>query len=203
VKLSHISSALITIVALSAGNIPAQAQVFGQQGSLFSQNNTPDPNGGVRDLGNQASWIDTQILKNNPKELCDFEDKPVGTITASSQIDLTQTGSSGNSFNRDSSNNDGGGGDVNVLGIVKGGGQGHASNVTNNNGSSSRDFNHNNKRNTSTSRVQVGKKIACGSFVQSAAARDMNLQDNITKRYAIKMNRTAEQVNAILNPPRR
>jgi hypothetical protein len=204
VKLSKISS-VITIVAISAVSIPAHAQVFNQQqGGLFAQNNVADPNGGVRDLGTQASWIDTQILKNNPQAFCDYEDKSLGHNTASSQIDLTQSGSNYNDFNKDSSNRDGGGGGGSYgFGLISAKGNGYASNVTNNNGSSGRDFTNHNERTTSNSTVRVGKKVACGSFVQSAAARDMNLQDNLTKRYAIKMNRTAEQVNAILTPPRR
>jgi hypothetical protein len=44
--------------------------------------------------------------------------------------------------------------------------------------------------------VEVGHN--CDAFVQSAAARDMNYQDNLTERYRIKVERRGQQVDRLL-----
>jgi hypothetical protein len=44
--------------------------------------------------------------------------------------------------------------------------------------------------------VAQGKN--CDTFVNFAAARDMNYQDNLTKRYEIKTGRRGQQVNQLL-----
>lgn len=150
-------------------------------------------NGDVQGLGDHDSWVSQDLLTEDPRALCSDVGLGNNTIATSSH---SNNSSSSSSRNRSSSaSSGGGGGGVSFLGIgVSGSGQRSG---RNSNSNSQTNNNRESRANTfESSTVEVGQN--CDAFVEAAAARDMNYEDNLTERYRIRSGRRGEQVDNLL-----
>lgn len=150
-------------------------------------------NGEVQGLGDHDSWVSQDLLAEDPRALCSDVGLGSNTVATASQTTASNSEKTRNSSSRSSAG--GGGGGVSFLGI---GVNGSGSSQSRQSDSSSRDTNsrETNANSHETSTVVVGQN--CDAFVQSAAARDMNYEDNLTERYRIRSGRRGEQVDNLL-----
>ena len=221
-KWLKLSASLLVTSTLLPFSLPAQAGPFSPSNGAFSKSSTTTPvnnlatpptrpsstnnaaGSEVAPLGTHNSWLQPQIFTKNPKALCDTEDVGLGNDTTASNDKSTFNSSGSNAFNRDSSNNDSGGGGGSVLfGLVSANGSGRAQSSNNDNASSRNQLGTTQDRTRTSSKVRVGQKVSCGSTLEWSAKRDMNYEDNLTKRYEIKMGRNAQQVDGLLAYPKR
>ncbi len=152
----------------------------------------PVSNSEVQGLGGHQSWVNPNTLAKDPRALC--SDVGLGNNIRNSSTKIALASSTSNRSSSSSSHNDGGGG-VSLLGIGVSGSR--SSQGSKNQSQSHEDRNNGTEENSSSySTVAQGKN--CYAFVNSAAARDMNYQDNLTKRYEIKTRRRGQQVNQLL-----
>ncbi|MBD2437624.1 hypothetical protein [Nostoc sp. FACHB-110] len=215
-KFRNITSSLLTATALLTTTLPAFAGPFDVKqptgifkptdvipaavGNATPSNPTPSTssnpvgNSEIQGLGDHQSWVDPKTLANDPRALCSDVGLGNNTRTSSTKIALATSTSSRSSSS--SSHNDGGGGGVSFLGIgVSGSGASQGSK----NNSESRDSRTNRSEEASSSSSTVVQGKNCDAFVNAAAARDMNYQDNLTRRYEIKTGRRGQQVNQLLD----
>lgn len=206
-KFRNLTNSLLTVTALLATTLPAFAGPFDLKPGIFTPvtpgaavgNGTPstpsNPNGNteVQGLGDHQSWVDPKTLANDPRALC--SDVGLGSNTRNSANKLALATSTSTRSSSANSHNDGGGGGVSFLGIgVSGSGASQGS--KNNSESSDRRNNRTEENSSASSTVVQGRN--CDAFVNSAAARDMNYEDNLTRRYEIKTGRQGQQVNQLL-----
>ncbi|HIK06009.1 MAG TPA: hypothetical protein IGS40_15050 [Trichormus sp. M33_DOE_039] len=211
-KLRDLTGSLLTATALLTSTLPAFAGPFDiQPAGVFkpgnvvpsavgnAKPNTPAPtsnpvgNTEIQGLGDHQSWVDQKTLANDPRALC--SDVGLGNNTRSSHSKVALATSTNTRSSSASSHNDGGGGGVSIFGIgVSGSGASRGS--QNQNQSKDTSSNSTEEHNSSSSTVVQGKN--CDAFVGAAAARDMNYQDNLTRRYEIKVGRRGQQVNQLL-----
>ncbi|MEM6450656.1 MAG: hypothetical protein AAF703_10120 [Cyanobacteria bacterium P01_D01_bin.105] len=152
-------------------------------------------NSEVQGLGDHDSWVSQEVLADDPRALC--SDVGLGNNTyassnraSSSSSNRTRTSSS-NASSREGS------GGVSVLwGLGSGGGGGAGSSRARNSSDQSNRERQSNASSVETSTVVVGQN--CDAFVEAAAARDMNYEDNLTERYSIRVNRRGQQVDGLL-----
>jgi hypothetical protein len=215
-KFRHFTGSLLTATALITTSIPAFAGPFDlKPNGIFSpaaatrgatigngtannssSNTPPNPVGTseIQGLGDHQSWVDQKTLANDPRALCSDVGLGNNTRNSSNKIALANSSSSRSSSSR--SHNDGGGGGVSFLGIgVSGSGASQGS--QNNNEARDQNSNRTEENSSSSSTVVQGKN--CDAFVGAAAARDMNYEDNLTRRYEIKTGRRGQQVNQLLD----
>ncbi|AFY45429.1 hypothetical protein [Nostoc sp. PCC 7107] len=213
-KFFHITSSLLTATALLTSTFPAFAGPFdvrpsgifrpadaipGAVGNVKVNNATPSSNpvgnSEIQGLGDHQSWVDPKTLANDPRALCSDVGLGNNTRNSSSKIALATSTSTRSSASRSHNDGGGGGGGVSIFGIgVSGSGASQGSQ----NNSESRDNNNNRTEENSNSSATVVQGRNCDAFVNSAAARDMNYQDNLTRRYEIKTGRRGQQVNQLL-----
>ncbi|AFZ03235.1 hypothetical protein [Calothrix sp. PCC 6303] len=202
-----LTTSLLAATTLLASALPANAGPFdGVSGGVFkpgavspagnvTPSNSPAPvgNSEVQGLGDHQSWVDPKVLAKDPRALC--TDVGLGNNTRSSASKIALANSTSTRSNSSKSHNDGGGGGASFLGI---GISGSGSSQGSQNSSNSKDTrnNTNEERSSNSSTVVQGRN--CDAFVNSAAARDMNYQDNLTRRYEIKTGRRGQQVNQLL-----
>ncbi|MBD2595087.1 hypothetical protein BCD64_28980 [Nostoc sp. MBR 210] len=213
-KFRHLTSSLLTATALLTTTFPAFAGPFdvrpsgifrpanvvpGAVGNVNVNKSTPSTpsnpvgNSEIQGLGDHQSWVDHNTLANDPRALCSDVGLGNNTRTSSSKIALANSTSTRSSSSR--SHNDGGGGGVSIFGIgVSGSGASQGSQ----NNSESRDSRTNRTEENSSSSATVVQGKNCDAFVDAAAARDINYQDNLTRRYEIKTGRRGQQVNQLL-----
>jgi len=158
----------------------------------------PVGNGEIQGLGNHDSWIDTGVLANDPRAMC--SDAAMGNNTRSNNTQLALSDSRSDRASESRTHNDAGGGGGSFLGIVSVSGSGGSQGSQNTSSSSDRRNSRNEAHSESSSTAVVGRN--CDAFVQSAAARDMNYEDNVTERYRIRSGRRGEQVDGLLAPQR-
>jgi hypothetical protein len=214
-KFRHLTSSLLTATALLTSTLPAFAGPFDvQSSSIFKPvtvspgasvgNVTPrtpipgSPNNGVgntevQGLGDHQSWVDPRTLAKDPRALC--SDVGLGSNTRSSSGKLALANSNSTRISSSSSHNNGGGGGFSFLGI---GVSGNGASQGSKNNSDARDQNSNRTEENTSSSSTVVQGRNCDAFVNSAAARDMNYEDNLTRRYEIKTGRRGQQVNQLL-----
>ncbi|MBU7582930.1 MAG: hypothetical protein KAF91_08470 [Nostoc sp. TH1S01] len=211
-KFCHITSSLLTATALLTTTFPAFAGPFDVRpsgifrpadvipGAVGNANNStpsapsnPVGNSEIQGLGDHQSWVDPKTLGNDPRALCSDVGLGNNTRTSSSKIALATSTSTRSSSSR--SHNDGGGGGVSIFGI---GVSGNGASQGSQNNSESRDSRTNRSEENSSSSATVVQGKNCDAFVNAAAARDMNYQDNLTRRYEIKTGRRGQQVNQLL-----
>jgi hypothetical protein len=199
-----LTTSLLAATTLLASALPANAGPFdGVSGGVFKPgavtpggsagNATPVGNSEVQGLGDHQSWVDPKVLAKDARALC--SDVGLGNNTRSSASKVALATSSSTRSSSSKTHNDGGGGGASFLGIgVSGSGSSQGS--QNNSNSKDTRNNSNEERSSNSSTVVQGRN--CDAFVNSAAARDMNYQDNLTRRYEIKTGRRGQQVNQIL-----
>ncbi|MCF2149700.1 hypothetical protein IQ276_025360 [Desmonostoc muscorum LEGE 12446] len=214
-KFRHLTSSLLTATALLTSTLPAFAGPFDVQsssifkpvtvspgasvGNVIPRIPTPgSPNNGVgntevQGLGDHQSWVDPRTLAKDPRALC--SDVGLGSNTRSSSGKLALANSNSTRISSSSSHNNGGGGGFSFLGI---GVSGNGASQGSKNNSDARDQNNNRTEENSSSSSTVVQGRNCDAFVNSAAARDMNYEDNLTRRYEIKTGRRGQQVNQLL-----
>lgn len=151
----------------------------------------------ISGLGNHDSWIDQNTLSQDPRAMC--SDVGLGSNTTASSGSNSSSRTNVSSSSRSDSNHDSGGGGFSFLGIGANG-SGSAQNSNQQNQSSDDRRNDSTTHASNSSTVQVGRN--CDAFVQSAAARDMNYEDNLTERYGIRVGRRGNQVDGLLETPR-
>ncbi|MCM0594135.1 MAG: hypothetical protein HEQ35_04615 [Gloeotrichia echinulata IR180] len=215
-KFRHLTGSLLTATALITTTLPAFAGPFDAQpagifrpgvlapaaGAGNATATTPKPgepsntngNSEIQGLGDHKSWVDSNTLAKDPRALC--SDVGLGNNTSNNSSKLVIASSNSDRSSSSRSHNDGGGGGVSFLGIgVSGSGASQGS--QNNSQSSSSTSNRNQENSNSSSTVVQGKN--CDAFVNAAAARDANFEDNLTRRYEIKTGRRGQQVNQLLD----
>lgn len=220
-KFSQIAGSLLAATTLLVSSLPAQAGPFDNQaGGVFKPvtskvkpaavGNVIPKKSGVNSVqqsignseikglgGDHESWVDTKVLSKDPRALC--SDVGLGNDTRTSSIKIAQSTSQTSRSSSATASKGGGGGGVGVnifgIGVGANGSGGKQSSQRTRNSDSSRS-NRRQQVNTSSSTVVKGRN--CDAFVESAAARDMNYQDNVTRRYEIKTNRRGQQVNQLL-----
>jgi hypothetical protein len=204
-KLRALTGSFLAAAALLSTSIPAQAGPFASvSGGVFKPGNTqpagnaqpstPVGNGEIQGLGDHQSWVDQKTLANDPRALC--SDVGLGNNTRANSSDIASASSTSSRSNSSKSHNDGGGGGGSFLGIVSVSGNGSSQGSQQQSQSSDKKTNNSEKTNSNSSTVVKGKN--CDAFVNSAAARDMNYQDNLTRRYEIKTGRRGQQVNQLI-----
>ncbi|QSJ19407.1 hypothetical protein JYQ62_12195 [Nostoc sp. UHCC 0702] len=213
-KFRHLTGSLLTATALLTSTLPAFAGPFDAKpvgifnhvplnpgasvgnGTSSTPASTPSNSVGnseIQGLGDHQGWVDPKTLANNPRALC--SDVGLGNNTSNSSSKFALATSSSNRSSSSRSHKDGGGGGVSFLGIgVSGSGSSQGS--QNNSDSKDQSSNRTEEKTNSSSTVVQGKN--CDAFVNAAAARDMNYQDNLTRRYEIKTGRRGQQVNQLL-----
>jgi len=203
----HITASLLAATTLLVSTLPAQAGPFdnkasgvfkpsGAVGNVIQKKNSTQPSNGnaeVRGLGDHKSWVDTKILADDPRALC--SDTGLGNNTRTSSVKIAQSTSQTNRSSSARASKAGGGGGVKVLGFGANASGGKQSSQRGSQSSSSRSTR---TQQSSSGSSTVVKGRNCDAFVESAAARDMNYQDNVTRRYEIKTNRRGQQVNQML-----
>lgn len=211
-KFRHFTGSLLTATALLTTTLPAFAGPFEiKPAGVFAPatitpgtsigNGTPststpsNPIGTseVQGLGDHQSWVDPKTLAKDPRALC--SDVGLGNNTRNSSSKLALATSTSTRSSSAGSHNNGGGGGVSFLGI---GVSGSGSSQGSTNKSDSRDQRNNRTEENSSSSSTVAQGKNCDAFVNSAAARDMNFEDNLTRRYEIKSGRRGQQVNQLL-----
>ncbi len=213
-KLRNLTGSLLTATTLLTSTLPAFAGPFDAikpAPGIFQPsapikpgagvgNVTPDtpsnPNGNteIQGLGDHKSWVDSNTLAKDPRALC--SDVGLGSNTLNSSSKLALANSSDVRSNSGKTSNAGGGGGVSFLGIGVSG-SGSSSGSQNNSDSKVNNSNRSEEKTNASSTVVQGKN--CDAFVNSAAARDMNFEDNLTRRYEIKTGRRGQQVNQLLD----
>ncbi|MBD2448759.1 hypothetical protein H6G76_16685 [Nostoc sp. FACHB-152] len=212
-KFRNITSSLLTATALLTSTLPAFAGPFdvkpagifkpvdivpgGVVGNATPKNPTSGNSVGnseIQGLGDHQSWVDPNTLAKDPRALCSDVGLGNNTRNSSTKLALATSDSTRSSSSR--SHNDGGGGGVSFLGI---GVSGNGSSQGSQNNSQSRDLRNNRTEENSSSSSTVVQGKNCDAFVNAAAARDMNYQDNLSRRYEIKTRRQGEQVNQLLD----
>lgn len=150
-------------------------------------------NSEVQGLGDHDSWVSQDLLAEDPRALC--SDVGLGSNTVASATRITASSAEKTRSSSDRASAGGGGGGVSFLGI---GVSGSGSSQNRQRNSSARDTRsrESNANSYETSTVVVGQN--CDAFVESAAARDMNYEDNLTERYRIRSGRRGEQVDNLL-----
>jgi hypothetical protein len=204
-----LTTSLLAATTLLASTLPANAGPFdgvssgvfkpatsgGSVGNVVPDNSpTPVGNGEVQGLGDHQSWVDPKVLAKDARTLC--SDVGLGNNTHSSASKIALATSTSTRSSSAKTHNNGGGGGVSVLGIVGVNGSGSSKGSENNSNSKDTRNNSNEERSSNSSTVVQGRN--CDAFVNSAAARDMNYQDNLTRRYEIKTGRRGQQVNQLL-----
>jgi len=156
----------------------------------------PEKTGGseVAELGSHESWVDTDLLSKDPRALC--SDVGLGENKTSNSTKVAVATSTRDYSRVQESKNASGGGGGSVLGIVSIKGSGGSQNSKDATQSQQTTYSLSQDHHSSTATVVVGKN--CDAFVNAAAARDMNYEDNLTQRYGIKMNRRGQQVDNLL-----
>ncbi|MEH2266922.1 MAG: hypothetical protein V7K68_00575 [Nostoc sp.] len=214
-KFRHFASSLLTATVFLGSTLPAFAGPFDVKSTgIFkpvtitpgaavgnTTPNTPVPaspsnavgNTEIQGLGDHQSWVDPKTLANDPRALC--SDVGLGNNTRNSSSKIALANSTNTRSSSAESHNDGGGGGFSFLGI---GASGSGSTQGSKNNSNSRDQNSNRTDENSSSSSTVVQGRNCDAFVNSAAARDMNYEDNLTQRYEIKSGRRGQQVNQLL-----
>ncbi|NJM96005.1 MAG: hypothetical protein HC800_01220 [Phormidesmis sp. RL_2_1] len=213
-----LSASLLATTGLLFTSVPAFAGPFDTvlPGSIFTNPGTvitPGPTGiatpeatptpgaqsenvgnsEVQGLGDHDSWVSQEVLAEDPRALC--SDVGLGNNTYASNSQSSTDNSERTRSRSSSSSAGGGGGGVSFLGI---GVNGSGSSQNGQSSSNSRDTRNrqSDAQSTETSTVVVGRN--CDAFVESAAARDMNYEDNLTRRYEIRSGRRGEQVDNLL-----
>ncbi len=149
--------------------------------------------GEIEGLGDHESWVSQDVLAEDPRALCSDVGLGNNTLASSRQTTSSHAQSSKNSAS--SSHKDGGGGGFSFLGIgASGSGSSQGSKNSSNSSNSSARASEASTFESST--VVVGRN--CDAFVEAAAARDMNYEDNLTERYRIKVDRRGQQVDNLL-----
>jgi hypothetical protein len=200
-----LTTSLLAATTLLASALPANAGPFdGVSSGIFKPgtatsggaagNAAPVGNSEVQGLGDHQSWVDPKVLAKDARALC--SDVGLGNNTRSSASKIALATSTSNRSSSAKTHNNGGGGGVSVLGIVGVNGSGSSQGSENNSNSKDTRNNSNEERSSNSSTVVQGRN--CDAFVNSAAARDMNYQDNLTRRYEIKTGRRGQQVNQLL-----
>lgn len=213
-KLGQLTGSLIAASAILTSTLPAHAGPFDSASGIFTpatttpaaatgnatsanstpnRSNSPVGNGEIQGLGDHQSWVDSKVLAKDPRALCSDVGLGNNTSTNSSEIALANSNSTRSSSSQ--THNDGGGGGGSFFGVsVSGNGRSQGS--KNNSSSSDRSTNSTEKNSSSSSTVVKGRN--CDAFVNSAAARDMNYQDNLTKRYEVKNRERGNRVHTLL-----
>lgn len=155
--------------------------------------NNPVGNTEIQGLGDHQSWVNQKTLANDPRALC--SDIGLGNNTRNNSSKLALANSTDTHSSSAESHNDGGGGGFSFLGIGASG-SGSTQGTKNNSNTRAQNSNRTEENSSSSSTVVQGKN--CDAFVNSAAARDMNYEDNLTQRYGIKTGRQGQQVNQLL-----
>lgn len=152
-------------------------------------------NSEVQGLGDHESWVSQDVLAEDPRALC--SDVGLGNNTyASSNRNSSSSSSRTRNSSSSASSREGSGGVSVLWGLASGGGGGAGSNRARNSSDQSNRERESSASSTETSTVVVGRN--CDAFVESAAARDMNYEDNLTERYSIRVNRRGQQVDGLL-----
>ncbi|HIK56502.1 MAG TPA: hypothetical protein IGS37_15245 [Synechococcales cyanobacterium M55_K2018_004] len=151
-------------------------------------------NSEIQGLGDHQSWIDTGVLANDPRAMC--SDVGLGNNTRSSSSRVAASSSTSNRSSESRTHNDQGGGGFNVFGIVGANGSGGSQGSQSRSASSNAESERTQSSSSSSSTVVVGRN--CDAFVDAAARRDMNYQDNLTQRYRIRVERRGQQVDTLL-----
>lgn len=213
-KLRQLTGFLIAASATVTSTLPSHAGPFDRADSIFKPNaqtpaatvgnsskvtSAPNTSNGsvgnseVQGLGDHQSWVDPKVLAKDPRTLCSDVGVGNNNITKSSEIALATSSSTRSSSSE--SHNDGGGGGVSFLGFGASG-SGSTQGSKNNSDSNDRRINSTDKNSSSSSIVVRGR--SCDAFVNSAAERDMNYQDNVTKRYEVKTRERGSRVQTLL-----
>ncbi|MBD2345563.1 hypothetical protein [Anabaena subtropica] len=214
-KFRHFTSSLLTATTLLTSTLPAFAGPFDVKpngvfkpvdvipGAIGNVNNLKTPassapsnpvgNSEIQGLGDHQSWVDPKTLANDPRALC--SDIGLGNHTSNSSGKLALATSTSTRSTSARNHNNGGGGGVSFLGI---GVNGSGSSQGSQNNSESRDIRINRTEENSSSSATVVQGKNCDAFVNAAAARDMNYQDNLTERYKVKVGRRGDQVNQLI-----
>lgn len=213
-----ISASLLASTGLLFGSLPAVAGPFDSVGSgVFAPAATINPgtigiatpdkvspatpsqsqnvgNSEVQGLGDHDSWVSQDVLAEDPRALC--SDVGLGNNTVATSSQSSSSSSSSNRNSSSSASSGGGGGGVSFLGIGVSG-SGESSNRQSNSSASNSSDRESAARTFESSTVAVGRN--CDAFVEAAAARDMNYEDNLTERYRISVDRRGEQVDNLLD----
>ncbi|MEH2248477.1 hypothetical protein [Nostoc sp.] len=214
-KFSHKAFSLLTATALLSSTLPAFAGPFDVKSTgifkpvtitpkaavgnatprtpVSGSSSNPVGNTEIQGLGDHQSWVNQKTLANDPRALC--SDVGLGNNTRNNSGKLALANSTDTHSSSAESHNDGGGGGFSFLGIGVSG-SGSTQGTKNNSNSRDQSSNRTEENSSSSSTVVQGKN--CDAFVNSAAARDMNYEDNLTQRYAIKTGRQGQQVNQLL-----
>ncbi|MEA5572127.1 hypothetical protein [Calothrix sp. UHCC 0171] len=210
-KLRALTGSFLAAATLVSVSMPAQANPFANTAAgVFKPVNTqpagdakssapanssaPVGNSEIQGLGDHQSWVDQKTLANDPRALC--TDVGLGNNTRANSSDIASSSSTSTRANSSKSHNNAGGGGGSFLGIVSVSGSGGSQGSQQASQSSDKKTNHAEKISSNSSTVVQGKN--CDAFVNSAAARDMNYQDNLTRRYEIKTGRRGQQVNQLI-----
>ena len=150
-------------------------------------------NSEVQGLGDHDSWVSQEVLDEDARALC--SDVGLGNNTIATSARSSSSSAASSRSRSSSASSGGGGGGVSILGIgVSGSGQRSG---RNSNSSAQNNRERESSANTfEASTVVVGRN--CDAFVEAAAARDMNYEDNLTERYRIRSGRRGEQVDGLL-----
>jgi hypothetical protein len=218
-----LSQALLIATALLTNTVPAYANPFETEASpIFTpaamptgnignvvapaaeaDANDASPNGTVGNaeisgLGDHDSWVDTGVLAEDPRALC--SDVGLGNNEYASSGSNSVSTTSISSSSQSESNHDGGGGGVSILGGLFGAnGSGSAQSSDHRTQANDDRYNESSTYASNSSTVEVGRN--CDAFVEAAAARDMNYEDNLTERYRIRSGRRGDQVDGLLAVP--
>jgi hypothetical protein len=150
-------------------------------------------NSEVQGLGDHDSWVSQDVLAEDPRALCSDVGLGSNTVATTSSSASSYAESSRN-INTTSSAGGGGGG-FSFLGIGASG-SGSSNNSGSSDNSSANNGDASDSQSSESSTVVVGRD--CGAFVEAAAARDMNFEDNLTERYRINVDRRGDQVDNLL-----
>lgn len=202
-KLHQFSGMLIAATALLSVNVPAFANPFAPSSSSLFNNSSSNNSAGnasvgndeIKGLGDHQSWINANNLAKDPRAMCD--DNGLGNNTRSNTRKLATSNTNNSSSSSSHTHNDGGGGGVSVAFVSV---NGNGSSQGSDNNSTSKKVNSTRTEDNSSSSSTVVQGKNCGDFVKSAALRDMNYQDNLTKRYEIKVGRRGQQVDTLIRP---
>jgi len=213
-KLRQLTGFLIAASATVTSTLPAHAGPFDPAGGIFKSaaqtpaatvgnsskvtaapntSNSSVGNSEVQGLGDHQSWVDPKVLAKDPRALCSDFGLGNNTITKSSEIALVTSSSTRSSSSQ--SHNERGGGGFSILGSGANG-SGSTQGSKNNSDSNDRRINSTDKNSSSSSTVVRGRN--CDAFVSSAAERDKNYQDNLTKRYEVKTRERGSRVQTLL-----
>ncbi len=213
-KFRNLTSSLLTATALLTSTLPAFAGPFDiKPTGVFKPvdktpsaignvknptpgtSNNPVGNSEIQGLGDHQSWVSPDTLAKDPRALC--SDVGLGSNTRSSSSKLALATSSNNRSSSSRTHNDGGGGGGSFLGIVSVNGGGSSQGSQSSSDSKVSSYNRTEENTSSSSTVVQGRN--CDAFVNAAAARDMNYQDNLTERYRIRTGESGKRVSDLIN----